>query len=148
MGGQQPARPVSVILLDTHVLLWLLGASERLGSRARERIADAQVDGGVSVPAISFWETLMLVDKGHLRIDGTIRNFTTDVLALPGIMAVPVDPLIAADAGSLPPLLHGDPCDRLIVATARALGCVLLTADENILHYAAAGHLRAEDARL
>lgn len=137
-----------MILLDTHVLLWLLGASERLGLRARERIADAQMEGGVSVPAISFWEISMLVDKGRLRIDGTIRDFTTDVLALPGIMAVPVDSLIAADAGSLPPPLHGDPCDRLIVATARALGCVLLTADTKILDYAATGHLRAEDARL
>ncbi|MGJ3628601.1 PIN domain-containing protein [Sphingomonas sp. MMS24-JH45] len=57
-----------------------------------------------------------------------------------------MDSDIAHDAGEMD-WARRDPADRLIVATARALGCPLLTADEAILTHAAAGHLKAIDAR-
>lgn len=134
-----------MILLDTHVVPWL-GASERLGLRAAQRIAEAQAVGRISISAISFWEEAMLVDKGRMCIGGSVRDFTAAVIALPSISVVAVDANIATDAGSLPSPIHGDPCDRLIIATARVLDRPLLTADDKILTYAA-GHLRAVDAR-
>jgi len=134
---------MSVILLDTHVVPWL-GASERLGLRAAQRIAEAQANGRISIPAISFWEEAMLVDEGRMCVGGSVRDFV-GVIALPSILMV-VDANIATDAGSLPSPIHGDPCDRLIITTARVLDRPLLTADDKILAYAA-GHLRAVDAR-
>jgi PIN domain nuclease of toxin-antitoxin system len=38
---------------------------------------------------------------------------------------------------------HGDPADRLLVATARTLPATLITRDAKILSYSEAGHLRA-----
>ena len=59
----------------------------------------------------------------------------------------PISPSIAIDAGQLPGGIHGDPADRIIIATSRHLGCPLLTTDRKILAYAAIGHLKAIDAR-
>jgi PIN domain nuclease of toxin-antitoxin system len=47
----------------------------------------------------------------------------------------PLEPAIAVDAGELP-LFHGDPADRMIVATARHLRAILVTRDGKILDYA------------
>lgn len=59
-----------------------------------------------------------------------------------------LDAATAAETGSPPAGVHGDPADRMIVAAAGRLDVPLLTVDRKILRYAAAGHLRAEDARL
>lgn len=137
-----------MILLDTHVVIWFAMNAAELRARTAQRIASASLTEEVRVSPISFWETSMLMSKGRLVTGRSPQDWTRNVLTLPGFKIAPFTADIAADAGSLPPPLHGDPCDRLIVATARALGCVLLTADTKILHYAAAGHLRAEDVRL
>jgi PIN domain nuclease of toxin-antitoxin system len=55
-------------------------------------------------------------------------------------------PDIAIESTRLPGVLHGDPADRIMIATARAMGASLMTCDRAILHYANAGHLRAFDA--
>ena len=62
---------------------------------------------------------------------------------LPGLSLMPLTPSICVRSLRLPGVFHGDLADRLIVATARELGAVLLTRDEPILQYAALGHLRA-----
>ena len=61
---------------------------------------------------------------------------------LPGLSMMPLTPSICVRSSRLPGDFHGDPADRLIVATARELGAVLLTRDELILQYAALGHLK------
>jgi PIN domain nuclease of toxin-antitoxin system len=65
------------------------------------------------------------------------------VLAGPGIKLAPFTPDIAIDASHLPGTLHGDPADRLIVATARHLGLPIVTRDARILAYARQGHVAA-----
>lgn len=97
---------------------------------------------------ISFWEIAMLVDKNRLALHDGLTIWATEVLERPGVRLAQIDPATALDAGSLPGDIHGDPADRIIVATARALGCPLLTSDERILAYAEAGHVSAVDARL
>jgi PIN domain nuclease of toxin-antitoxin system len=64
-----------------------------------------------------------------------------------------IDSRLSIDSTSLPPWLrrsdkreHRDPADRFIVAAARRLNAILLTCDEEILHYASQGHLAAFDA--
>jgi len=58
-----------VILLDTHVLVWLDEANPRLGVDAIEQINIAFHAGEAMVSAISFWEVGMLVKKGRIRLD-------------------------------------------------------------------------------
>jgi PIN domain nuclease of toxin-antitoxin system len=62
---------------------------------------------------------------------------------LPGVRPAPLTLEAAVLAAALPGDLHADPADRLLAATARELGCPLVTRDVRLLAYAAAGHLRA-----
>lgn len=89
----------------------------------------------------------MLVDKDKISLSRPVREWFEAVLAVPGFGLADMTVAIGADAGSLPGDIHGDPADRIIIATARALGCPVLTADRKILAYAAVGHLQAVDAR-
>jgi len=59
-----------------------------------------------------------------------------------------LSPTTGVDAGELPDDIHGDPADRLLIATARSSGCALVTADRKVLGYAQAGQLQAIDASL
>jgi PIN domain nuclease of toxin-antitoxin system len=137
-----------LILLDTQVLVWLAQGDVRLGKSARDIISrEASADGAVISP-ISFWEISMLTEKGRISLGMDVLNWMETVLAQPGIRLEQVSPAIAIDAGRLPGNIHGDPADRLIVATARHLVCPVLTTDRKILAYADQGHVQAMEARL
>lgn len=68
------------------------------------------------------------------------------VLALPGLRLAPLDPAVSVDSTRLPGEPHGDPADRMIVATARRHTATLITDDAQLLAYRAAGHVRAHRA--
>lgn len=134
-----------MILLDTHVLIWMTEDSPRLGSTARQRITEHA--DALAVSAMTFWEMAMFLDKKRIALDQPFERWVASVLGS-GITSIAIDAGIAMHAGSLRDGMHGDPADRMIVATARELGCMLLTADEKILAYAAGGHVKAIDARV
>jgi len=136
-----------MIVLDTHVLVWAMENHRHLGTNAAGLIDESTFSDGAYVSAISCWEISMLADKGKLEFHQGVRTWVEKALAKPGLFLAPIEPEIGIDAGQLPGSPHGDPSDRIIMATARALGCPLLTADEAILEYATAGHLEAIDAR-
>lgn len=136
-----------MIVIDTHVLVWAVEGDPRLGETASLMIEDAAANGRVLVPAIALWEIAMLVAKDRLALAQDIRTWTERVLELDGIEIAPLAPSISLDAVSLPGTFHADPADRMIVATARYYQATLLTADRQILAYAAAGHLIARDAQ-
>jgi PIN domain nuclease of toxin-antitoxin system len=92
---------------------------------------------------ISAWEVGMLEARGRLRFDISCEEWVEHAFGLPGLSLMPLTPSICVRSFRLPGVFHGDLADRLIVATARELGAVLLTRDERILKYAALGHLRA-----
>ncbi len=151
MGGQvgppafRHAGPARMMLLDTHVMLWMTEGDERLGLSARDEIEAAPI---LLFSAISAWEIAMLTAKSKgvstLRPEALVRH----VVETLRLREVAVGTEIAVDAGGMPRDIHGDPCDRIIMASARALDCPLVTADRKILAYAAAGHLKAIDARV
>ena len=136
-----------MILLDTHVLIWLIEGDVRLGHRTRRVIDRERSGNGAQIAAISIWETAMLADKNKVVLSRSPTQWFDAVLSAPGFKLAPISPAIAIDAGSLPGDIHGDPADRLIIATARSFGCPIATADRKILTYAAAGHLQVVDAR-
>lgn len=130
-----------MILLDTHVMLWLRLGEPRLGTNARREIDQAWQSNEVGVSAISFWEVAMFKDKGRIRFPMDVELWRREQLAQ-GLVEISVDGEIAARAGLLPNM-HGDPADRLIVATALA-GHRLVTADQRILDWS--GRLSRLDA--
>lgn len=137
------SRPAGVLLLDTHVWLWLMNGDRALrGSPALPAIEAAAHGGQVGVAAISVWEVGMLESKGRivLPMDGML--WVEKALGAPGVHLIPLSPEIALQSTRLPGAFHGDPADRMLVATARCEGCVLVTRDQRILDYGAQGLLR------
>jgi PIN domain nuclease of toxin-antitoxin system len=142
MGG----LPLSALLLDTHVFVWLLAGNERLGGQARQDIEQAAEANQLYLSAISPWEIAMLVSKGRLILDQDVGEWMEAALALPGIRLVPLLPKISVASIRLPGGMHADPADRIIAATARHLAATLVTADGLLLNYGAEGHLRVMNA--
>ena len=121
-----------MILLDTQVMLWLRSGDPKLGNEARTEIDLAWHSEGVAVSAISFWETAMLKEKGRLRFPEDIAMWRREQIEQ-GIAELPVDGEIGIRAAALR-AFHGDPADRIIVATALG-GHQLVTADRRILEW-------------
>ncbi|HEX8383149.1 MAG TPA: type II toxin-antitoxin system VapC family toxin [Sphingomonas sp.] len=136
-----------MILLDTNVVVWAGLDDPRLGGSARRLIDHAAGGQGLGMASITPWEMAMLVSKNRLTLGRPVVDWVRAFLARPGVEFVPLTPEIGMDAGSLPSTIHGDPSDRIIIATSRALGCPVLTGDGLILRYAQAGLLSAIDAR-
>jgi PIN domain nuclease of toxin-antitoxin system len=116
-----------VIVLDTHVWFWLVTEPRRLTPAA---IAAIDTADAIGVPAISCWEIAMLSEKGRVGLDRPAVEWLRAALAAPGAVLLSLEPEVAALAASL--ALHGDPADRLIVATALHHGSALVTKDEAI----------------
>jgi PIN domain nuclease of toxin-antitoxin system len=120
------------VLVDTHVWVWWLIANSPLTVRERTALDRAASGGGLFLAAISLWEAQMLHAKGRLELPLPFPDWLRRAAA-PGVVTVlPFDvPLIAA-LDSLPGRFHGDPADRLIVATARVHDLPLATRDVRI----------------
>jgi PIN domain nuclease of toxin-antitoxin system len=132
-----------LIVLDTHVLIWLDAGLQELGGEAARLIDWEFASGEVAVSAISFWETAMLIAKGRLGIAQPLPRWREDLLHA-GLRELPVDGRLGIEAADLHDF-HGDPADRLIVASALSAGGTLVTADRKILAWS--GPLNATDAR-
>jgi PIN domain nuclease of toxin-antitoxin system len=121
-----------VIVLDTHALVWWVSGSDRLSARAKRAIARS-VRGGQAVAAtVSVLEIATAVRRGRLELGSPLGEWLADLCALPELRFEPLSVEIAALAGSLDDAAPGDPADRIIVATARALRAKLVTADEGL----------------
>lgn len=119
-----------VILLDTHVLVWLTSEPARLSKHASSAIRRANRTGGIAVSAITLWELGWLGSDDRLQITGTIEAYLEEVSLRVAVR--PITPKIAALANQPPTDYSNDPCDRLIGATALAEGMVLVTKDTTI----------------
>jgi PIN domain nuclease of toxin-antitoxin system len=82
-----------VILLDTHVLVWAVGDTERLSRAAASEIKRARQGGGLAVSAITPWELGLLVNRGRIQTYGTvessIRQLLEDVTIRPVTYEIP-----------------------------------------------------------
>jgi PIN domain nuclease of toxin-antitoxin system len=121
------------MLLDTHVLVWLDEGSQRLGNQSLSSIDAALKDGELGVSVISFWEVAMLVNKGRLKIQMDLQLWRRSLLES-GLQEIPLTGELAIYS-ALVDDFHGDPADRMIVATAQHLNAELVTADEKILSW-------------
>lgn len=135
-----------MILLDTNVLLWRVGQDKRLSKQAVRTIDRAVNQNAAYASAISLWEIAMLIRKQRITFGQPLREWSKIAFGSSGLQLVPIDESIAIDAGELEGI-HGDPGDRVIIATARILACPLFTADQTILDYGAVGHLQVIDVR-
>lgn len=116
------------LLLDTHVLLWWLGKDSRLGTPAKDAIADPETL--VTVSVMSAWEISIKVALGKLNAPGDLPA----QLERHSFATLLVDLDHALLAGSLP-LHHTDPFDRMLVAQAQLERLTIVTRDPRFSQY-------------
>ena len=132
------------LILDTHIWIWLLNGEERLQrSKALPWIERAALRSQVKISVISVWEVGMLQAKGRINLPTHTLEWVRKALSSPGISLVPLTEEMAIESSQLPGDFHGDPADRILVATTRLLGGTLLTADKKILEYSKKHAFRA-----
>jgi PIN domain nuclease of toxin-antitoxin system len=119
-----------MILLDTHVLVWLAFEPGKLSKRAKGAIRAARREGGLAIAAISLLELAWLAEKGRVETTLSIESFVR--LCASKMTVLPITPEIAARAVSFPDSYPKDPQDRLIGATALVEGVELVTRDKLI----------------
>jgi len=132
-----------MLILDTHVWLWLINGDSRLeNSGILPEINKAARTKSVKIPAISVWEVSMLASKNRIILEGDTMEWINKALSAPGISLCPLTPEIAYESAHLPGDFHGDPADRRIVASARKLDGTLVTFDQKILEYSNNGYVQ------
>jgi len=124
------------LLLDTHVWLWMLAASERLGD-TRQALEDG--DRTLLLSAASSWEIAIKVELGRLSLPQPPERFVPDRLRSTGVTPIAIEHVHALEAGRLP-AHHSDPFDRVLVAQARHLDVPIVMADPSIRAYEVAVH--------
>jgi len=136
------------LVLDTHVWIWVMEGVKKELSRATVALIEAA--GGraeLAVSAISVWEVAMLEAKRRITLSRPVDEWVSAALKAPGMRLVELTPEIALESTRLPGGPHGDPADRIILATTRVLGATLVTCDDQILEYASDGHVRVRNGR-
>ena len=93
------------------------------------------------VSTISVWEVGMLEAKGRISLPLSCEEWVRRSLLAPGLSLASFTPEIALASTRLPGEFHGDPADRILVATARTLEATLVTKDQQIIHYGNKGYL-------
>ena len=119
-----------MILLDTHVLVWLTSEPAKLSKHANSAIRRASRGGGIAISAITLWELGWLASHGRLQPTGTVEAYLEEVSSR--VAVLPITTKVAALANQFSTDYSRDPCDRLIGATALAESIVLVTKDASI----------------
>jgi len=122
---------LKAVVLDTHAWVWLSAGDARAAKME-------QFCGRAVVSAISVWEVAMLVEKRRLVLSPTLDEWVGANLQSP-VELEPVHPSISIASARLANF-HGDPADRIIVATAALLGLPLVTADTKIIEWSLKNH--------
>jgi PIN domain nuclease of toxin-antitoxin system len=121
-----------LILLDTHVVVWLSFAEEKISPKARRAIDSARKSGeGLAISDITLLELATLVRKGRIRPTIGLEAFLAEVEAR--FVVLPMTGRVCARAMSFPESYPNDPADRIIGAMALVEGITLLTADRNVV---------------
>ena len=123
-----------MILLDTHILVWLVSDSNRLSHDAAREMRKAEQRGELAIASITLWELALLYHQGRLRTSGSIESAIRTILEKSRVQVIEVTPEVAALTTTFPEDYPKDPGDRLIGATARAYGLTLITQDQRILN--------------
>ena len=120
-----------MILLDTHVVLWLAFEESKLSKKARAAIADARQRGeGLAISDVTLLEVTTLVSKGRIRLGASLESFLAEIESR--FVVFPITARACVCALGLPAAYPKDPADRIIGATALEEGLALLTADREI----------------
>jgi PIN domain nuclease of toxin-antitoxin system len=120
-----------VILLDTHVVMWMALEGDRISRKANAAIDDARRNGeGLAISDMSLLELARLAREGRIDLYPGVETFLLEVESR--FVVLPMSGQACVRAMELPRTFPKDPVDRIIVATALVEGMSLITADREI----------------
>jgi PIN domain nuclease of toxin-antitoxin system len=120
-----------LILVDTHVVIWLAFEEARLSKTARAAILETRLNGeGLAISDISLFELARAFARERSHLDISVESALTEVERR--FIVLPMNSRISLRALGLPPTYPKDPADRIIGATALVEGIPLITADREI----------------
>lgn len=119
------------MILDTHIWIWWINRDDRLSAAALEYLDS--VEPRPSICDISLWEAAMLAAKGRIQFKVPVRQWLEKASHPAAVSVIPISSAVAAEVSELADVMHGDPADRIIVASARVTQMPLVTRDRLIL---------------
>ena len=120
-----------MILVDTHVVVWLAFDQNQISTKARAAIDTARRSGdGLAISDITLLELATLASKGRIRLDISLESFLQEVEAR--FIVLPISGRACVRAIGLPAAYPKDPADRIIGVSALVEGLALVTADRDI----------------
>jgi len=119
------------MLLDTHVWIWWLSGGGNLSAAEYEALELSAETETPKVSAISLWEVQMLYSLRRVSFHLPFESWAIEATAPEVVRVIPIDTAVVLELNRMP-LMHGDPADRLIVATSRAHDLPLATHDRRI----------------
>lgn len=128
------------LLLDTCAVIWLFNKSP-MNEASRTAIADAAERGELYVSPFSAWEIGTLVRKRKIALNTTPQRWFGGVANHPGVRLVQMTHDVLMESCFLEDDPPSDPADRIMIATARALGLTIVTRDRLILDYSRQGYV-------
>lgn len=117
------------VLLDTHVLLWLVSAPQKVDAAARKVLADPGAE--LLVSAASAWEIAIKTRSGRLNGEPLLSAWN-EIVAGMAATNLAIDAEDAIFAGRLA-WAHTDPFDRVLVSQAVRRNLTIVTNDRQIL---------------
>ena len=120
-----------MVLVDTHVVIWLALEPERISKKARTAIEETRRRGdGLAISDMTLLEISMITNKNRITLNSTLESFLSEVESR--FIVLPISARICVRALGLPANFPNDPADRIIAATALIEGILLVTADAEI----------------
>lgn len=120
------------VLLDTHFWIWWVTGQDTLTASERHALDAAAQSQSLAISAISLWEAQMLHARGRLQLQLPFETWLLQAASAAVVQTVPLDVAVILALNQLPKSFHGDPADRIIVATARAFDLPVATRDRGI----------------
>ena len=122
-----------MILLDTHTWLWwVCGNTTELPPSMRDLISRSPAP--VAVASVSCLEVAWLARKGRIILPVALEDFFVKAIEGAGLLLIPLTPRIAARSAFLPDI-HGDPIDRVLIATAMEHDADFISRDATVARY-------------
>jgi PIN domain nuclease of toxin-antitoxin system len=120
------------VLLDTHIWIWWLTAESPLSSIERDALDAAAERRETFLSAISLWEAQVLHAKRRLVLPAPFADWIVRAADQRIVSILPMDLAVVLELERLPASFHGEPADRMIVATARSHHLPIATHDRAI----------------
>ena len=120
-----------MILIDTHIILWLTSEPEKLSKGAKDALDEARKDGdGIAISAFTLLELTILYGLRRIQLAISVESFLHELERK--FVVLPINADVCARMLTLPENYPKDPADRVIGATALVEGMSLVTADREI----------------